>query len=143
MAGGELASILAYTDVTRYLEFRLVDGSYVYRDKAIYKVPATEMEAVMSSLFGFFEKLKAKKFFEFMQQYREDDPSTFQGFFLLILTSYLISYSYEIGLDLKQVTMEQVLKKFGLEGGAQDFIGHALALNLDERYNHWQCSYTR
>ena len=29
--------------------------------------------------------------------------------------------------------MEDVFKKFGLEGGAQDFIGHALALNLDER----------
>ena len=79
MAGGELANILSYTDVTRYLEFRLVDGSYVFRDRAIYKVPATEMEAVLSSLFGFFEKMRAKKFFEFMQNYKEDKPDTHQG----------------------------------------------------------------
>lgn len=36
------------------------------------------------------------------------------------------------GLDLKTATMRQVYKKFCLDEGAQDFIGHALALHLDD-----------
>lgn len=69
MASGELSSVLAHTEVTRYLELRLISGSYVYRDGYIYKVPSTEMEAIMSSLFGLFEKRKAQKFFEFIKNY--------------------------------------------------------------------------
>lgn len=92
MAGGELASILAYTEVTRYLEFRLVDGSYVYRDGSIYKVPSTEGEAILSSLFGFMEKFKARKFFEFMQKYREDDPSTFNGKFAIFCARPMMKF---------------------------------------------------
>lgn len=30
--------------------------------------------------------------------------------------------------------MRQVYKKFGLEPGTQDFIGHAMALHLDDSY---------
>ena len=30
--------------------------------------------------------------------------------------------------------MRQVYKKFGLETGTQDFIGHAMALHLDDSY---------
>jgi RAB protein geranylgeranyltransferase component A len=32
MANGELMKVLFYTDVTRYLEFLHINGSYVYRD---------------------------------------------------------------------------------------------------------------
>jgi len=116
MASGELANILAHTDVTRYLEFRQIAGSYVYRDGKIYKVPSTEYEAMTSSLFGLFEKRRAMKFFEFMKTYQQADPTTHQG------------------LDLTKVTMMDVYNKFGLEGGAQDFIGHAMALHLDDTY---------
>ena len=33
----------------RYLEFKLVDGSYVYKQGKVHKVPATETEALSSS----------------------------------------------------------------------------------------------
>ncbi|KZT05990.1 rab GDP-dissociation inhibitor [Laetiporus sulphureus 93-53] len=116
IASGELTRILVHTDVTRYLEFKQIAGSFVYRDGKISKVPSTEMEAVRSPLMGLFEKRRAKKFFEFLQNWKDDDPATHQG------------------IDLDKDTMNIVYEKFGLEPGTQDFIGHAMALYLDDDY---------
>nr|VWO94291.1 HC-toxin synthetase (HTS) (EC [Ganoderma boninense] len=116
IASGELTRILVHTDVTRYLEFKQIAGSYVYRDRKISKVPSTEMEAVKSPLMGLFEKRRAKKFFEFLQNWKDGDPATHQG------------------VDLDKDTMAAVYEKFGLEPGTQDFIGHAMALYLDDDY---------
>jgi len=116
MANGQLVQILTHTDVTRYLEFKQISGSYVYRDGKISKVPSTEMEAVSSPLMGLFEKRRAKKFFEYIQNYKIEDSITHEG------------------LNLKTEPMSAVYKKFGLEPGTQDFIGHALALHLDDDY---------
>ncbi|PAV22052.1 RAB GDP-dissociation inhibitor [Pyrrhoderma noxium] len=116
IASGELTRILVHTDVTRYLEFKQIAGSFVYRDGKISKVPSTEMEAVKSPLMGLFEKRRAKKFFEFLQNWKDDDPSTHQG------------------INLDKDSMKSVYEKFGLEAGTQDFIGHAMALYLDDDY---------
>lgn len=116
IASGELTRILVHTDVTRYLEFKQIAGSFVYRDGKISKVPSTEMEAVKSPLMGLFEKRRAKKFFEFLQGWKDEDPATHQG------------------IDLDKDTMKVVYEKFGLEPGTQDFIGHAMALYLDDDY---------
>lgn len=37
------------------------------------------------------------------------------------------------GLNLDKNTMKDVYTKFGLEAGTQDFVGHAMALYLDDR----------
>ncbi|PBK77392.1 rab GTPase activator [Armillaria solidipes] len=116
IASGELTRILVHTDVTRYLEFKQIAGSFVYREGRISKVPSTEMEAVRSPLMGLFEKRRAKKFFEFLQNWKDDDPATHQG------------------INLDKDTMKAVYDKFGLEPGTQDFIGHAMALYLDDDY---------
>jgi len=116
IASGELTKILVHTEVTRYLEFKQIAGSFVYRDGKISKVPSTEMEAVRSPLMGLFEKRRAKKFFEFLQNWKDDDPTTHQG------------------LDLDRDSMKTIYEKFGLETGTQDFIGHAMALYLDDDY---------
>ncbi|KAK4702363.1 Rab GDP dissociation inhibitor, partial [Phenoliferia sp. Uapishka_3] len=116
MANGEMTKMLVHTDVTRYLEFKQIAGSFVYRDGRISKVPSTEMEAVRSPLMGLFEKRRAKKFFEWVQGYKEEDPASYQG----------------INLDV--TPMQEVYTKFGLEAGTQDFIGHAMALHLDDSY---------
>ncbi len=79
MASGEMTRMLVHTDVTRYLEFKQIAGSFVYRDGRISKVPSTEMEAVRSPLMGLFEKRRAKKFFEWVQGYKEQDLATHQG----------------------------------------------------------------
>ncbi|KAK9453797.1 GDP dissociation inhibitor [Dipodascopsis uninucleata] len=116
MVNGELTNILQHTDVTRYLEFKQISGSYVFRDGRIAKVPSNEMEAIRSPLMGLFEKRRMKRFFEFIGNYREEDPSTHQG------------------LNLDRDTMNAVYTKFGLESGTRDFIGHAMALYLDDSY---------
>lgn len=67
MSNGELVKMLVHTEVTRYMEYKQIAGSYVFRDGRISKVPSTEMEAVRSPLMGLFEKRRAKKFFEWVQ----------------------------------------------------------------------------
>lgn len=49
MANGGLVKLLIHTGVTRYLEFKSIEGSYVYKAGKIYKVPADEKEALGSS----------------------------------------------------------------------------------------------
>ncbi|CAB1440618.1 unnamed protein product [Pleuronectes platessa] len=56
MANGQLVKMLLYTEVTRYLDFKVVEGSFVYKGGKIYKVPSTETEALASNLMGMFEK---------------------------------------------------------------------------------------
>ncbi|KAI7898197.1 GDP dissociation inhibitor [Cokeromyces recurvatus] len=116
MANGEIVRFLTHTDVTRYLEFKQIAGSFVYKDGKIFKVPSSEMEAVSTSLLGMVEKRRLQKFFEFVQNWKEDDETTHEG------------------LDLDNNTMVDVYAKFGLEPGTQDFIGHAMALHLDDVY---------
>jgi Rab GDP dissociation inhibitor len=48
---GMLVKMLILTDVTRYLEFKQVDGSFVFKTgNRIYKVPVTESEALSTSM---------------------------------------------------------------------------------------------
>jgi len=119
MSSGLLVQMLLHTDVTRYLEFKSVDGSYVYRRGGkIYKVPASDTEALTSSLIGLLDKNRARKFFQFVQDYEPENPKSHEG------------------LDCSKEPMLSVYKKFGLEGSKDlvDVVGHALALNINDDY---------
>lgn len=116
MAGGEMVNMLVHTGVTRYLEFKLVDGSFVLNDGRPHKVPVTAREAMTSGLMGLFEKNRCRSFFSFVNSYDPADPSTHQG------------------LDLNTMTMDKVYQYFGLLPDTIAFIGHALALYRDESY---------
>ncbi|KAL6648367.1 hypothetical protein ACP70R_012591 [Stipagrostis hirtigluma subsp. patula] len=116
MANGALVRVLIHTSVTKYLNFKAVDGSFVYNNGKIHKVPATDVEALKSNLMGLFEKRRARKFFIYVQDYEENDPKSHEG------------------LDLKKVTTKEVISKYGLEDDTVDFIGHALALHRDDTY---------
>lgn len=48
IALGELVKILVHTEVTRYLDFKVVEGSYVYKAGKVHKVPGTEEDAQVS-----------------------------------------------------------------------------------------------
>ena len=73
MANGKLVKMLLHTKVTRYLEWKCVDGSYVYQfQKAgyissakavIHKVPANDSEALKSPLMGLWEKKRCRNFY--------------------------------------------------------------------------------
>lgn len=117
MANGQLVKLLIHTGVTRYLEFKSIEGSYVYgKSGKISKVPADEKEALASDLMGLFEKRRFKNFLVWVQEFSEEDPKTWK--------------------DIKPAadTMEEVYKKFGLDENTCDFVGHALALHRDDGY---------
>ena len=116
MANGELTNILVHTNVTRYVEFKQIDGSFVFRYGKPSKVPATEYEAVTSSLIGLFEKRRLKNFLQWVANYKEDDVATHKG----------------LKLDID--TTDAVYNKFGLEEGTKNFIGHAMALYDNDEY---------
>lgn len=116
MANGTLVRVLIHTDVTKYLSFKAVDGSYVFSKGKIHKVPATDMEALKSPLMGLLEKRRAKKFFVYVQEYNENDPKTHGGY------------------DLTKMTTKELIGKYGLDDNTMDFIGHALALHRDDQY---------
>lgn len=120
MSNGELTNILVSTDVTRYLEFKQIAGSYVQQGSGaratVAKVPSDAGEALRSPLMGLFEKRRAKKFLEWVGAFKEDDSSTYGG------------------LDLNRCTMKEVYDKFGLEATTRDFIGHSMALYQTDEY---------
>ncbi|KAL8904062.1 MAG: hypothetical protein Q9207_003523 [Kuettlingeria erythrocarpa] len=120
MSNGELTNILVSTDVTRYLEFKQIAGSYVQQGNGpkatVAKVPSDAGEALRSPLMGLFEKRRAKKFLEWVGAFKEDDPASYGG------------------LNLNQCTMKEVYDKFGLEATTRDFIGHSMALYQTDDY---------
>ena len=61
--------VLIHTGVTRYLEFKSVDGSYVWKGGKVYKVPVTETEALSTSLMGIFEKRRFRDFLVWVRQF--------------------------------------------------------------------------
>lgn len=124
MAQGELVKYLIDSGVTRYLEFKQVEGSYVYKDKKLFKVPADEKEALATSLMGIFEKRKFRKFLLFANDFEPDDPSTWQG------------------VDPEKTPMKEVFARFGLDANTQSFTGHALALHLNDCYVEEPCKET-
>merc|ERR1712093_227732 len=115
MANGKLVKILLHTDVTRYLEFKSIAGSYVLKERRIHKVPATEKEALGSKLLGFFEKKRFKDFLTFVAEYDVNNPKTHGG----------------IGANDDTAKM---MKKYKLDTGTIDIVGHALALYSDESW---------
>lgn len=90
MSSGELTNILVSTDVTRYLEFKQVAGSYVQQgptSKAtVAKVPSDAAEALKSPLMGIFEKRRMKSFIEWVGTFDLKDPESHKGMWGRICT---------------------------------------------------------
>lgn len=133
MASGVLVKILLKTKVSRYLEWKSCDRSYVFQPqeagffsgaKSIHPVPTSASEGLKSSLMGVMEKPRFVSFVQFVQAWDDDDVSTHQEF------------------DPKGNTMESVFTKFGLEESTIDFIGHAVALHNNDEYMKKPCGET-
>ena len=126
MANGLLVKMLLHTKVTRYLEWKTIDCSYVMQHTSsgifanasnkIHKVPTNESEAISSSLMGLFQKRKCRSFYQYMDRINVDDPATWEG------------------KDLNTMTMGDVYSSFGLEAQTIDFLGHAVALHITDDY---------
>uniref|UniRef100_A0A8C5MXP5 Rab GDP dissociation inhibitor n=1 Tax=Leptobrachium leishanense TaxID=445787 RepID=A0A8C5MXP5_9ANUR len=121
MANGQLVKLLLYTEVTRYIDFKVVDESYVYKAERIHKVPCTEEEAMVSDLMGIFEKRRFRKFLLYVMNFNEHDAKTHQD------------------IDPKKVTMREVYRRFDLGPDVMAFTGHALALYRTDDYLDMPC----
>ena len=116
MACGNLTKMLLHSKVTRYLDFKSIDGSYVYTNSKILKVPATPEEALKSPLMGLFEKRRFRKFLIYVEAYEEDKPETYEG------------------RNLMSMTMRELYLDFGLVEETHEFISHAMCLQTDDSH---------
>ncbi|KAI6649626.1 Rab GDP dissociation inhibitor beta-like [Oopsacas minuta] len=119
MASGQLVKILIKTGVTKYLEFKSVEGSYVFKGSKIFKVPSNEKEALATSLMGIFEKRRFKNLLTGINEFDEKAPKNPNM--------------------TPELTMEQVFKNFGLDENTRDFCGHAMGLYLNDDYLKKSC----
>mmetsp|Transcript_9891 Transcript_9891/g.16631 ORF Transcript_9891/g.16631 Transcript_9891/m.16631 type:complete len:329 (+) Transcript_9891:17-1003(+) len=126
MADGKLVKMLLHTKVTKYLEWKCVDASYVVQHKkggwlssekmAVCKVPSNDMEALKSNLMGMFEKKRVINLYKYIENCDLNDPKTWKG------------------IDIKTAPMKDVFEKYGLESNTIDFMGHAVALQYQDNY---------
>lgn len=121
MACGTLVKLLLTTKVTAYLEFQSIAGSFCYKDEKgslgkIHKLPSTPNEALKSGMLSIFQKGRFHQFVAWVDQYDKADPKTHKG------------------CDLTKMTNSQLFKFWKLEESTQRFVGHALALYIDDGY---------
>lgn len=121
LATGQLVKILVHTEVTRYLDFKVVEGSYVYKAGKVHKVPATEEDANTSDLMGMFDKRRFKKLLLFALNFDMRNPRTYQDVDPQKTTTRDLFTRFDLGLDVIEVT------------------GHAIALHNSESYLDQPC----
>ena len=97
------------------------------------QVPADEKEALSSDLMGMFEKRRFKNFLVFVQEFSEEDPTTWKDVDPKVCSTSVLWFALYC-LTRQVTTMEEVYQKFGLEADTCDFVGHALALYRDDTY---------
>mmetsp|Transcript_129919 Transcript_129919/g.183244 ORF Transcript_129919/g.183244 Transcript_129919/m.183244 type:complete len:335 (+) Transcript_129919:91-1095(+) len=128
MANGNLVKILLKTRVSRYLEWKAVDGTFVYQmtkgglfssgGAKIFKVPGNDSEALKSDLMGLLEKNRVKNFFIFCQKFNKDDEKTHMAG----------------KVNAMKDNFSAMIKKYDLSVNVVDFIGHAVALYTDDGF---------
>jgi len=126
MAYGKLVKMIIKTEVSHYLSWKCVEGTYVYQNKkpgffskgggVIQKVPANDKEALSSDLLSFMEKFRCQSFYKFLEKFKENDPTTFPK------------------KDPFKNSFATVIHEFGLEESTIDFLGHAVALYATEEF---------
>ena len=126
MINSPLVKLLFITEVYHYIEWKNIEEAFVYQfDKGgmfsspkgkIYKVPASQDDIVNSDLMGMFEKNRCKKFYNFVQNLKEEDIN-----------------NNNIGININ-ISFKDLIDQYGLDPNTIDFIGHAVALYSDNDF---------
>jgi Rab GDP dissociation inhibitor len=74
------------------------------------------MEALKSSLMGLFEKKRCMNFYKYVENVDFNEKKTWKD------------------INIEVQPMKDVYKKFSLEANTIDFLGHAVALHVDDKY---------
>jgi len=125
MAGGQLVKVLVHTGVSNYIEFKPVDGSFVYSSKAgkICKVPSTPEDATKSSLMSMMEKTRMMQFTLWVSKVNLADRKT-----------WVAGMMTKKRLELDTITGKEFFKYWALEQATIDFLTHATCLYRDESW---------
>jgi Rab GDP dissociation inhibitor len=117
MAGGQLVKALIHTGVVRYLDFRAVAGSFVYRQGSVNQVPTSSAEAMSSPLMSMMEKARCTMFFRWIDLYNRDDDATWTAGTFTSTT-----------LKLDTMSAAEFLDYWSLEPDTKEFVCRAIAL---------------
>nr|CAH8841996.1 unnamed protein product [Trichobilharzia regenti] len=121
MADGKLVKLLVHTGVTKYLEFKSIEESYVYDKKAIHKVPSNASEALTTSLVSLFEKRRLRNLLQWVVDVDPQNPSTW-------------SNVYPHPKSVMRDSIEVAFQHFGVDETTKNFVGHAVCLYTDDSY---------
>mmetsp|Transcript_14588 Transcript_14588/g.40862 ORF Transcript_14588/g.40862 Transcript_14588/m.40862 type:complete len:151 (-) Transcript_14588:1366-1818(-) len=106
------------------MEFKPVDGSYVYRSGGkVHKVPLTPKEAMKSSMLSIQEKARMSQFTLWVASVKKDEPKTWKAGTISKTT-----------LPLDSMTGAEFFKYWRLEAGTVEFLTHVCALYRDDSY---------
>jgi Rab GDP dissociation inhibitor len=115
LADSDVIKLIVEHKVDECVDFINIPGSFIYKNK-LHSVPINETQSLKTGLVGFWEKYSVMKFFWDVRNY---GTSVCQG----------KSHTK----DFKK-TMREEFDEFGLLEDVREFIGHAIALNLDDSY---------
>lgn len=104
-----MKDFLLKNNIQDLVNFTSIEGSYLYTDK-IHSIPTNETQSLRSSAISFTQKYRVIKFF------------------------WNARNIFENKVVPKCKTMGEEFKYFGLNEESIDFIGHAIALNLNDSY---------
>lgn len=113
----EMKDFLLENNIQDLVNFTSIKGSYLFTDK-LHSIPTSEAKALKSSVVSFSQKFKVVNFFWNVRKYAKDSQISMKS------------------------TMFEEFKSFGLSQDSIDFIGHAIALNLNDDYLNKHPSYT-
>jgi len=104
-----MKDFLLDNQIHEIVSFTSIKASYLYTDR-LHSVPTNEAQSMKTSALGFMEKCRVVKFFWNARKYHDNR-----------------------NMEMKKTMLEE-FKSFGLSLDSIDFIGHAVALNLDDNY---------
>jgi len=106
------------------MEFKPVDGSYVYRAGGkVHKVPLTPKEAMKSSMLSLQEKTRMAQFTMWVASVKKDEPKSWRAGTISKTT-----------LPLDSMTGAEFFKYWKLDAGTVEFLTHVCALYRDDSY---------
>jgi len=118
--------VLIHTGVANYMEFKPVDGSYVYSSKAgkVCKVPSKPQECMSSSLMGMMEKSRMVQLVMYVNKVKLSDRATWKA--------GIGPMSKNLALDT--MTGDAFFKYWAVEKGTIEFLTHSCCLYRDNSY---------
>jgi len=118
MANGNLVKMLIHTTVTKYLDFNVVDGSFIYQksDAKLHEVPTNPSAVWKSGLVGMTQKYRFKSFLQWVIGIDPENPKTWDK------------------CDLKNDTMFKVYEYWKCGNEIKEVCGHAIALYPNDDY---------